>query len=61
MTWPDLLGATWIADKLSEPSVEGTMSGCQPGPGKVIVQADPCSGEGRASGELEGSSAFDLI
>lgn len=40
------------------------MSGCQPdhhGPGKLIIQAEPCSEEGWADGELEAGLAFDLI
>lgn len=40
------------------------MSGCQPdhhGPGKLIIQVEPCSGEGWAVGELEAGLAFDLI
>lgn len=44
--------------------VEGTMSGCRPdhrGLGKLIIQADPCSGDGWAGGELEAGVAFDLI
>lgn len=40
------------------------MSGCQPdhhGPGKLIIQAEPCSMESWAGGDLETGSAFDLI
>lgn len=40
------------------------MSGYQPdhhGPGRLIIQADPSSGEGWAGEELEAVSTVDLI